>query len=422
MQDGKNNGRINVYDGDENTCCTKILVIGVGGGGCNSVNRMIEAGVSGVEFIGVNTDKQALVKSKAPKKIQIGKNLTGGRGAGAVPEVGEKAAVEDEPALRECLKGANMVFITAGMGGGTGTGAAPIIAKLAKEAGCLTVGVVTKPFLFEKRIKAKIADEGIAKLEKIVDSMVVISNEALVVNCGDSISLLEAFHMADDVLRQAVQGISNLIVKEGIINIDFADVQTVMKNRGKALISIGIAQGENAASEAVSMAMANPLTELSLDSQAKAVIVNVTSGPTLPMKYYHDIMDKFDKICAESNTLLIPGYMVDPNYENKIEVTIVACGFPEADKNQGLSLEKMEEIICREGKAEEEKKSAENFTSMLNLEEEPEPEQAQDKKNNFLVDNAEFNQMLSSQLSKNKDDSPAFMRIDSLRKVRKHNQ
>lgn len=414
MQDGKSNGRINFYDGDENTCCTKILVIGVGGGGCNSVNRMIEAGVSGVEFIAVNTDKQALVKSKAPKKIQIGKNLTGGRGAGAVPEVGEKAAIEDEPALRECLKGANMVFITAGMGGGTGTGAAPVIAKLAKEAGCLTVGVVTKPFLFEKMIKGKIADEGIAKLEKVVDTMVVISNEALVANCGDSIPFLEAFHMADDVLRQAVYGISNLIVKEGVINIDFADVQTVMKNRGKALIGIGVAQGENAASEAVDLAIANPLTELSLtDTQAKAVIVNVTGGSSLTMKNYNDVMNKINKICAE-DTLVIPGQMLDPNYENKIEVTIVACGFSEIkSKEQGLSLEKMEEIICSEGKAEEEKKSPETFTSMLDLEED------HDKKNTYVVDNAEFNQMLSSQLSKNKDDRPAFMRIDSLKNVRK---
>lgn len=414
MQDVKSNGRINFYDGDESTCCTKILVIGVGGGGCNSVNRMIEAGVNGVEFIAVNTDKQALIKSRAPKKIQIGKNLTGGRGAGAVPEIGEKAAIEDEPTLRECLKGANMVFITAGMGGGTGTGAAPVIAKLAKEAGCLTVGVVTKPFLFEKKIKGKIADEGIAKLEKVVDTMVVISNEALVANCGDTIPFLEAFHMADDVLRQAVYGISNLIVKEGIINIDFADVQTVMKNRGKALIGIGIAQGENAASEAVDLAIANPLTELSLaDTQAKAVIVNVTGGSSLTMKNYNDVMYKINKICGE-NTLVIPGQMMDSNYDNKIEVTIVACGFSEVkQKEQEISLEKMEEIICCEGKVEEEKKASKSFTSILDLTEES------DSKKNEFVDNAEFNQMLSSQLAKKKDDlTPAFMRIDSLKNIK----
>lgn len=414
MQDARNNGRINFYDGDESTCCTKILVIGVGGGGCNSVNRMIEAGVNGVEFIAVNTDKQALIKSKAPKKIQIGKNLTGGRGAGAVPEIGEKAALEDEPILRECLKGANMVFITAGMGGGTGTGAAPVIAKLAKEAGCLTVGVVTKPFLFEKRIKGKIADEGITKLEKVVDTMVVISNEALVTNCSETITFLEAFHMADDVLRQAVYGISNLIVKDGMINIDFADVQTVMKNRGKALIGIGVAQGENAANEAVDLAIANPLTELSLaDTQATAVIVNVAGGLSLTMKDYETVMDKINKICGE-NTLIIPGEMMDASYDNKIEVTIVACGFSEIkQKEQELSLEKMEEIICSEGNTEDEKKASESFTSMLDL-----TEESDDKKTEF-VDNVEFNQMLSSQLSKKKDDlTPAFMRIDSLKNIK----
>ena len=420
MQEEKNKeridlGRINFYDDEENTCCTKILVMGVGGGGCNSVNRMIEANVSGVEFIAVNTDRQALVKSRAPRKIQIGKNLTGGRGAGAIPEMGEKAAIEDEPALRECLKGANMVFITAGMGGGTGTGAAPVIAKLAKEAGCLTVGVVTKPFLFEQRVKGKIAEEGIAKLEKVVDTMVVISNEALLANSGDGISILEAFHMADDVLRQAVYGISNLIVKEGVINIDFADVQTVMKNRGKALIGIGVAQGENAANEAVDLAIANPLTELSLtDTEAKAVIVNVTGGSSLSMKNYNDVMNKISEICGE-NTLCIPGQMFDPSYENKIEVTIVACGFEKAkSENLQVNLQKMEELICNDEKAEEEKNVSESFTSMLNLTE------SDTKKNTYMVDNAEFNQMLSSQISKKKDDlTPAFMRIDSLKNIRR---
>lgn len=416
MQNVKNSGtinfsRINFAESEENTCCTKILVIGVGGGGCNSVNRMIDANVSGVEFIAVNTDKQALIKSKAPIKIQIGKNLTGGRGAGAIPEMGEKAAIEDEASLRECLKGANMVFITAGMGGGTGTGAAPVIAKLAREAGCLTVGVVTKPFLFEQRVKGKIADEGIAKLEKVVDTMVVISNEALLTSTGDGISIMEAFHMADDVLRQAVYGISNLIVKEGVINIDFADVQTVMKNRGKALIGIGVAQGENAANEAVDLAIANPLTELSLNNtEAKAIIVNVTGGSSLTMRNYDNVMKKISDICGEK-TLVIPGQMYNPTYENKIEVTIVACGFSESKSNsEELTIEKMEELICKEGKAEEEKKASETFTSMFEVPNER-------TRTNDFMDNAEFVELLNSQLSKKKDDhTPAYVRIPSLKR------
>ncbi len=416
MQNLKNNERINFYENEENTCCTKILVIGAGGGGCNSVNRMIEAGVSGVEFIAVNTDKQALMKSKAPKKIQIGKNLTGGRGAGAVPEIGEKAAIESEAELRECIKGANMVFVTAGMGGGTGTGAAPVIAKLAREAGCLTVGVVTKPFLFEQRVKGKIAEEGITKLEKMVDTMVIISNEALLANGGKGISMLEAFHMADDVLRQAVCGISNLIVKEGVMNLDFADVQTVMKHRGKALIGIGVAQGENAASEAVDLAIANPLTELSLiDTQAKALIVNVTGGSSLTIENYTYVMDKVAEICGE-NTLVIPGQMQDPSYENKIEVTIVACGFYESKaKTEELSIEKMEELICNdEGNIEEEKNLSDSFTSMFDLKE----DNAKAKTN--IVDNREFNELLSSQLSNKKDDhTPAYTRIASLKNFRR---
>jgi cell division protein FtsZ len=414
MQNLKNNERINFYENEENTCCTKILVIGAGGGGCNSVNRMIEAGVNGVEFIAVNTDKQALMKSKAPKKIQIGKNLTGGRGAGAVPEIGEKAAIENEAELRECIKGANMVFVTAGMGGGTGTGAAPVIAKLAREAGCLTVGVVTKPFLFEQRVKGKIAEEGIAKLEKMVDTMVIISNEALLTSTGDEISIMEAFHMADDVLRQAVYGISNLIVKEGVINIDFADVQTVMKNRGKAIIGIGVAQGENAACEAVDLAIANPLTELSLtDTEAKAIIVNVTGGSSLTMKNYNNVMNKISDICGEK-TLVIPGQMYDPTYENKIEVTIVACGFYESKaKTEELSIEKMEELICNdEGNIEDEKKSSDNFTSIFELKEDNTKTRAN------MVDNREFNELLSSQLSNKKDDlTPAYTRISSLKNV-----
>lgn len=319
--------QIDFYEGEN--ACTKILVIGVGGGGCNSINRMIDAGVKGIEYIAVNTDRQALKNCKATKKIVIGTKLTGGRGAGAIPEVGEKAAMEDENALKENIKGANLVFITAGMGGGTGTGAAPVIAKVAKELGCLTVAVVTRPFDFEKTVKGKLAAEGIAKLEKIVDTLIVISNQALIANCSDKISLIDAWRMADEVLKQGVQGISDLIINPGEINIDFADVQTVMKNKGKALMGIGIGKGENAAIEAVTMAIENPLMPELIVDKAKAILVNVTGSTKMSFKTYTDVMNFIQNIASE-DALVITGQAFDDSLEDKIKVTIVATGFQEA--------------------------------------------------------------------------------------------
>jgi cell division protein FtsZ len=311
----------------ENASCTRILVLGVGGGGCNSINRMIDAGIRGVEFIAINTDKQALRSCKATKKITIGDALTGGRGAGAVPDIGEKAALESEEILRETIKGSNMVFIAAGMGGGTGTGAAPVIAKIARDMGCLTIGVVTTPFRFEKKVKAKIAEEGISNLKQNVDTLITISNEALL-SGGNDVPLIEAWRRADNVLKQGVQGISDLIINPGEINIDFADVRTVMKDRGQALMGIGLGKGENAAIDAVTMAIQNPLMPDLVVSNAKAILVNVCGSSKMTLGNFNDVMDIVDEIASE-NALVIPGQSFDESLEDNIQVTIVATGFEE---------------------------------------------------------------------------------------------
>lgn len=310
---------------EANSSCTRILVIGVGGGGCNSINRMIDAGIKGVEFIAVNTDKQALRSCRATKKVVIGEKLTGGRGAGAVPEIGEKAALESEEMLKDIMKGANMVFIAAGMGGGTGTGAAPVIARIAKEIGCLTIAVVTTPFDFEKKVKAKLAEEGIAKLKSSVDTLIVISNQALL-NNDLNISLMEAWRRADDVLRQGVQGISDLIINPGEINIDFADIQTVMKDRGQALMGVGIGRGENASLDAVMMAIQNPLMPNLVVSSAKAILINVAGSSRMTLKSFNDVMKYVENITNE-NSLVIIGQTFDEMLEDKIKVTLIATGF-----------------------------------------------------------------------------------------------
>jgi cell division protein FtsZ len=311
-------------------CCTRIMVMGIGGGGCNSINRMIDAGVKGVEFVAINTDKQALTSCQATKKITIGEKLTGGRGAGAVPAVGEKAAMESESIIRETLKGVNMLFIASGMGGGTGTGAAPVVAKIAKESGILTIGVVTKPFEFEKRVKGRIAEEGIQKLKDNTDTLIVISNEALFQG-NNNIPLLEAWRRADEVLKQGVQGVSDLIVNPGEINIDFADVETVMKNRGQALMGVGIARGENAAVEAVTMAIEKPLMSDLVVTNAQAILVNVTGSSKMTLKNFSDVM-KFIENIASEEALVIPGQSFDDSLEDSIKVTIVATGFDEKSK------------------------------------------------------------------------------------------
>lgn len=320
---------IDFYE-NKNECCARIMVMGVGGGGCNSINRMIDAGVKGVEFIAVNTDRQALSSCKATKKLVIGEKLTGGRGAGAIPDVGEKAALESEDIIRETLKGVNMLFVAAGMGGGTGTGAAPIIAKIAKDMGCLTVGVVTKPFDFEKRIKGKTAGEGIAKLKEYTDTLIVISNQALFQG-NNNISIVEAWRRADDVLKQGVQGISDLIVNPGEINIDFADVQTIMKNKGQALMGVGAGKGDNAAIEAVTTAIENPLMPDLVVANAKALLVNVAGSTKMTLKQFEDVM-KFIENIASDDALVIVGQSFDDSLQDTIKVTIVATGFEEKDR------------------------------------------------------------------------------------------
>jgi cell division protein FtsZ len=304
-----------------------IKVIGVGGGGNNAVNRMIEHGVQGVEFIAVNTDAQALNLSKAPIKLQIGAKLTRGLGAGANPEVGKKAAEESKEQIEEALKGADMVFVTAGMGGGTGTGAAPVIAQIARELGALTVGVVTRPFTFEGRKRATQAASGIAAMKEAVDTLIVIPNDRLLEIVDKNTPMLEAFREADNVLRQGVQGISDLIAVPGLINLDFADVKTIMSNKGSALMGIGIASGENRAAEAAKKAISSPLLETSIDG-AQGVLMNITGGTNLSL---YEVQEAADIVAsaADQEVNMIFGSVINENLKDEIIVTVIATGFNE---------------------------------------------------------------------------------------------
>ncbi|MFD0682602.1 MULTISPECIES: cell division protein FtsZ [unclassified Paenibacillus] len=303
----------------------KIKVIGCGGGGSNAVNRMIANGVKGVEFITVNTDAQALHTSKSEQKLQIGDKLTRGLGAGANPEVGKKAAEESRELIFNTLKGADMVFVTAGMGGGTGTGAAPVIAEIAKECGALTVGVVTRPFTFEGRKRAAQAEQGIAALKEKVDTLIVIPNDRLLEIVDKKTPMLEAFREADNVLRQGVQGISDLIAVPGLINLDFADVKTIMTERGSALMGIGEASGENRAAEAAKKAIQSPLLETSIDG-ARGVLMNITGGANLSLYEVNEAAD----IVASASDLevnMIFGAVIDESFKDEIKVTVIATGF-----------------------------------------------------------------------------------------------
>ncbi|WP_067728314.1 cell division protein FtsZ [Oceanobacillus damuensis] len=305
-----------------------IKVIGVGGGGNNAVNRMIEHGVEGVEFIAVNTDAQALNLSKAEAKIQIGGKLTRGLGAGANPEVGKKAAEESKEQLEEVLKGADMVFVTAGMGGGTGTGAAPVIAQVAKDLGALTVGVVTRPFSFEGRRRSTQAITGIDTLKGSVDTLIVIPNDRLLEIVDKNTPMLEAFREADNVLRQGVQGISDLIAKPGLINVDFADVKTIMYDKGSALMGIGIATGETRATEAAKKAISSPLLETSIDG-AHGILMNITGGANLSL---YEVQEAADLVtsAADKEVNVIFGSVINENLNDEIVVTVIATGFDES--------------------------------------------------------------------------------------------
>ncbi|MCM3768008.1 MULTISPECIES: cell division protein FtsZ [Bacillaceae] len=304
-----------------------IKVIGVGGGGNNAVNRMIEHGVQGVEFIAVNTDAQALNLSKAEVKMQIGSKLTRGLGAGANPEVGKKAAEESKEQIEEALRGADMVFVTAGMGGGTGTGAAPVIAQIARDLGALTVGVVTRPFTFEGKKRATQAAGGISSMKEAVDTLIVIPNDRLLEIVDKSTPMLEAFREADNVLRQGVSGISDLIAVPGLINLDFADVKTIMSNKGSALMGIGVSSGENRATEAAKKAISSPLLETSIDG-AQGVLMNITGGTNLSL---YEVQEAADIVASASDqeVNMIFGSVINENLKDEIVVTVIATGFKE---------------------------------------------------------------------------------------------
>lgn len=305
----------------------KIKVIGVGGAGTNAVNRMIEAGLKGVDFIAINTDAQALSLSNAPVKIQIGAKLTKGLGAGSNPEIGRQAAEESKDEIAEYLEDADMVFITCGMGGGTGTGGAPIIAQISRNLGALTVGVVTKPFSFEGRRRMNVAEEGIKNLKAELDTLIVIPNDRLLNVVKERTSVIDAFKLADDILRQGVQGISDLIVVPGLINLDFADVKTIMKDAGSALMGIGVATGENRAKEAAQMAISSPLLETVIEG-AKGVLFNITGGYDLGLFEVNEAAEIISS-AADADANIIFGAVIDEKIQGEIRITVIATGFGE---------------------------------------------------------------------------------------------
>jgi cell division protein FtsZ len=302
-----------------------IKVAGVGGGGTNAVNRMVDAGLSGVEFIAVNTDAQALLMADADVKIQIGAHATRGLGAGADPEIGFAAAQESRDELKEALKGADMVFITAGEGGGTGTGGAPIVAELGQEIGALTVGVVTRPFAFEGRKRADQAERGIDQLRDRVDTLIVIENDRLLQVVERQTSVVDAFRMADDILRQGVQGITDLITEPGLVNLDFADVRTIMRDAGSALMGIGSASGENRAAEAARTAVSSPLLEASIEG-ATGILLNVTGGSDIGLFEVNEAAEVVTG-AADQNANVIFGAVIDDSVGDEVRVTVIATGF-----------------------------------------------------------------------------------------------
>lgn len=305
-----------------------IKVVGVGGAGCNAIDRMIESGLEGVTFIAINTDKQALLGSMAETKLQIGEKLTKGLGAGANPEIGQKAAEENIEDIRKFLEGADMVFVTAGMGGGTGTGAAPIVAKVARDLGALTVGVVTKPFTFEGRKRMSHAEMGIAYLQQYVDSLVIVPNDKLLTVSDRNTTMVEAFNMSDEILKQGVQGISDLISDSALINLDFADVKTVMGNRGTAHMGIGKGAGDDRVQEAIENAVKSPLLETDVKG-AKAVLLNITGGYDLGMLEANEAADKIAE-AADSDAIIIFGATIRDDIDGEITVTVIATGFEES--------------------------------------------------------------------------------------------
>jgi cell division protein FtsZ len=317
------------FEEDSGTQNARMKVVGVGGGGGNAVNRMIEERLEGVEFISVNTDAQALLNSKSDVKIQIGKKLTRGLGAGARPEIGRQAIEENRDEVGRCLTGADLVFITCGMGGGTGTGAAPVIAELAKEAGALTVGIVTRPFLFEGRKRMRQAEQGIGEMRRHVDTMIVVPNERLLAVVGKGIPFQDALKKADEVLLHATQGISSLISVTGLVNVDFADVRTVMSNGGSALMGTGIGRGDNRAMEAAQQAISSPLLDNVSIAGAMGVLVNITGGADLTLGEVHQINEIIHDAVGDEAEIIF-GAVHEPAMQGEIRVTVIATGFDKA--------------------------------------------------------------------------------------------
>lgn len=327
-----------IEDLDENTPICKIKVIGVGGGGNNAVNRMIYAGITSAQFVAINTDKQALLMSKAPNRIQIGEKLTRGLGAGADPEIGKKAAEESRELIENVLKDTDLVFVTAGMGGGTGTGAAPVVASIAKEMGILTIAVVTKPFRFEGRKRMDNAEHGIKELRNVVDTLVVIPNDKLLTIVPKNTPIIEAFKTADDVLRQGIQGISDLIVTSSLINLDFADVKAIMKNKGLAHMGLGRGKGENRTIEAVRQAVSSPLLETTIEG-ATGIILNIKGSPNLTLDEVYESADLVKEVVDPSCNIIF-GSGIDSKMEDEVEITVIATGF-----NDGASGEEIKQDV-----------------------------------------------------------------------------
>ncbi len=325
----------------------KIIVIGVGGGGGNAVNRMVDCSLAGVDFVSINTDAQALDSSRAPRKIQIGKTLTKGLGAGAIPEIGLQAIHEDREEVEEVIDGADMVFITAGFGGGTGTGASPIVAEIAKEAGALTVAIVTKPFLFEGHKRMNQAQDGIAELKEKVDTMIVIPNQRLLSVVPRQTSLKEAFGIADDILFHATKGISDLITVPGLINLDFADVRTVMSGMGNALMGTGFGSGESRAVESAQDAILSPLLEDVSISGAEGVLINITGGENLSL---HEVGEAISIVydAAGENANVIFGAVTDPSMDDKVMVTVIATGFGRTKEKKAVRKEFIDAFVQNE--------------------------------------------------------------------------
>lgn len=341
------------YEMDSSLGNVNIKVIGVGGGGNNAVNRMVSANVRGVEFVAINTDRQALARSNAVTKIDIGEKITKGRGAGANPEIGARAAEESIEEIKKVLEGAHMVFVTAGMGGGTGTGAAPIVAKLARDMGILTVGVVTKPFGFEGKVRMTQAEEGIKNLIDVVDSLIIVPNERLKQVSDTRITLLNAFEVADDVLRRGVQSIAELITVDGFINLDFADVSAIMQGAGYAHMGVGSANGKEKAELAAKAAISSPLLETSI-AGARGIIVSITASPDIGLEEV-DIASSMVQNEAHPDANVIWGVAFDPSLEDEMRVTVIATGFDSAPKSMQSALSMQKPAVQAEApKASEE--------------------------------------------------------------------